>query len=375
MAAIPPISMAMGMGSLNASRRSAPGYTTVVQRPQQSDILRIPASPPPPPTLYKRMLRFIRVRGQTSYAPRHARRNQAQCVFSQLPAELHAYIAEYLLETDLLSYAQCSQKTTWLVSHFQPPHAAKAVFTARLRRDQEIRRLARIGFDVQTVAWCSRHLKLHHIALFARNQLAESVTNDARVCVGVTGRFRGCEHQSFSIAELRREMFTFTPELCNKHLDVEEGILGIQVMRRRHGYGPVFANTHMIRRLPYYERVDAMTVQSLLRQRNVHICPHLSSADDCVLRVCTARDGSLCKRGNLANERQAFSKTGFCAYCLAEYTLYRREGGGSLLLDVRREVKDLYESPVSENVLVHLEDCGVVHCAYEEGSWHCKYAD
>ncbi|KAJ4989650.1 hypothetical protein SVAN01_04867 [Stagonosporopsis vannaccii] len=360
---------------MSASLRSAPIGTAPVRKPQDSDAFRLSIPTSPPPTLYHRVISFIRDRRQSYCAPRNARLNQTQCVFYRLPAELHASIARYLLGADLLSYAQCSQKTTWLVHHFQPPRSVKAAFAARLRRDHDIRRLTRSGFNVQTVAWCSSHLKLHHVALFAKSQLSDSISNDERVCVGVKGRFRGCEHQSFSIAELRREMLDPLPHLCNKHVDVDEGISGPHIVKWWLTSGPVFASTRLIQRLPFWEKMDALAVQSILIQLRVHICPHLTSADESVLNtVCTVKNQRHCNDDILVEERKAFSKTGFCAYCRAEYTLHRHEGGSSLLLDVRRKVQNLLDSPVSENVLVHLEDCGDVHCAYKEGSIMCKYS-
>jgi hypothetical protein len=70
------------------------------------------------------------------------------------------------------------------------------------------------------------------------------------------------------------------------------------------------------------------------------------------------------RRGVVAIGKQlgACSATWRCEHCAAEYTLHRNEGGGSILLDIQRKVRNVESLPDGMDVLVHSEDCDVVHC-------------
>lgn len=73
--------------------------------------------------------------------------------------------------------------------------------------------------------------------------------------------------------------------------------------------------------------------------------------------------------------RKAFAVMSACETCGAAFTLSRLDGGGYLLLDVRREVHNLrdFQSRQGEsvNVLANLEDCGQVCCAHK-GRERCR---
>ncbi|KAH6629640.1 hypothetical protein C7974DRAFT_376455 [Boeremia exigua] len=337
---------------------------------------RIPGEPtaPSPKTSPSLIRSFVSRLQQKHRAPKNARLNQKHCVFYQLPAELHMCIASHLSGADLLSYAQCSRKTPFLTFQLQPPRSVKADFAARLRRDRDLQMLSLRGDDTQKFAWCSDHLVLHHVGLFAPSQLLDSVSNDTRVCVCARARFRVCEHRSCSLKELVSVPSDILSQLCDKHADAEEGIIGPCLTVTLRGLSvpgrmkAMLTVSHIICRIPYYEAIETTVARMHLVQLKVHICPHLTTADEAVLsKLCAARKKVYCNDWLFADVREGFSVKENCEYCAAEYTLHRRDGGGSVLLDVRRKVRDLN----SKDVLVHLEDCGDVHCVHD-GTLRCS---
>ena len=74
------------------------------------------------------------------------------------------------------------------------------------------------------MSWCSRHLTLQIIGLFSEAQLRDC--DDGRQCVGMKGRFRACEHRSYSTKEPKNEIEFPESRLCDLHNDIDEGVVG-----------------------------------------------------------------------------------------------------------------------------------------------------
>lgn len=308
-------------------------------------------------------------RAQQRYrAPRNFRSNQAHCTFYKLPGELHLQIAVHLSTADLLSYAHCSHRTLFLVSQLQPPRSAKADFAIRLRRDREIRTFDLRGIGGE-VAWCSHHSTMHPLILFKPTQLTRSVSNADRTCVGVNGRFRVCEHRSYSPEELKWATFG-SRLLCDQHVDPSEGIVGPRVHASiEECYFAVFTNSHVVLQVPFHNSISVYDFNTALVRIDAHICPHKRSSDKA---VHVALQYSLERRkrrntcqgeGHLLCDREAFVAKGRCEHCATEYSLRRNEGGGCILLDIQRRVRNAEALPNGVDELLHLEDCSDVHDA------------
>ena len=77
------------------------------------------------PSRPNRLLIFFAGVKQRLQAPISARANRRSCPMYQLPTEPHLHIAACLHDSELLSYAYCSQRTTFLVSRLQPRRSVK----------------------------------------------------------------------------------------------------------------------------------------------------------------------------------------------------------------------------------------------------------
>ena len=95
-----------------------------------------------------------------------------------------------------------------------------------------------------------------------------------------------------------------------------------------------------------------------LRLLRGNICPHLDFADEAViLALCSKKKTRLCDPGILAHSCEAVNITARCGCCAARYTLLRREGGGSLVLNARRTIRGVQGGGKNcKDALLHLED-------------------
>lgn len=309
-------------------------------------------------------------------ASRNAQANQQHCAFYKLPAELHLCIARYLDGADLEAYTQCSRTTTFLTSHHpRISWPQKARFSMRLRRDQVLRAAALQGVKPDIVAWCSHHSMLHHTSLFAAEQLQPYLSGDDRVCIGVTGRFRVCEHRSFNTEELFWESLGLPRDLllCNQHAKPEGDMFGPYFNSEYSSFPPVcvYTRRHLVLRVPFGQEVSKQCVSERLLSLGIHICPHLGTAHPNFGESLFQTDAAKFHgKKALAGSKMAFAVTASCGRCSAKYTLRRHEGGDAVLLIVRRKIQDLYR-PHSVDVLVQLEDCGIVCCGYD-GTFKCE---
>jgi hypothetical protein len=130
-----------------------------------------------------------------------AKLNYDCSLFYKLPVESPLIIAQDLYGPDLLSYAYCSQRTSFLVNgHTFGLCTETSVFNTRLSRDRS-HRLANLK-GTRGFVRCVHHKRLHHTALFAPPQLHRSTQEDNPLCTSAFGRYRICEHLSLSAKQL-----------------------------------------------------------------------------------------------------------------------------------------------------------------------------
>lgn len=198
--------------------------------------------------------------------------------------------------------------------------------------------------------------------------------------MAANGRFRVCEHRSFSVLELRRE-HPFDAEdrraLCNLHDDAEAGLHGPVLSATEILGTAVYTMQHVIHRTPLFTVIAEARVKTHLRELNIRICPYLRTADEQVYELLVQlRRVQHGKRqgGTFVDVREACSVKSSCKACGAAFTSSCLEEGGHLLLNVRREVQELRDYKPrkceSVDVLANLEDCGQV-CGKHKGTEKC----
>jgi hypothetical protein len=125
---------------------------------------------------------------------------------------------------------------------------------------------------------------------------------------------------------------------------------------------------HVVLTLPLFVAITKEQIEASLTLLNIHIWPHLRTSNETAqsfLLYGDKRTQETAADGLFVENRKACNVKAKCEFCGAAFILLQNEGGGHLLLHVRREFHD-FRRPDITAVFANLEDIARV-CYGETG--------